>query len=246
MNLFLQAIAWIFNPELQSVPGALPGRIAEHLGYTFGATAIAALFAIPLGYYIGHTGRGRDLAVAVTGGMRALPSLGVLILIALGLGIGFKAPLLTFVLLAIPPVLSGAYTGLQAIDRNVIQAATALGMTPLQLLLKVEIPLGLPLLIGGLRAGILQVVATATLAAYVSGGALGGYIFFGISTRNYIEMLGASIVITALALALEAIFALLQKLVTPRGVSALSGRIYRAGTPRTRGDAHAPEQRTLA
>ncbi|AMB60400.1 ABC transporter permease [Microterricola viridarii] len=235
MNLFLAAIAWIFNPALQSAPGALPQRILEHLGYTFGATAIAALIAVPLGYYIGHTGRGREIAVAFTGGMRALPSLGVLILIALGLGIGFEAPLLTFVLLAIPPVLSGAYSGLQAIDRRVIEAATAMGMTPLQVLVRVEIPLGLPLLIGGLRAGILQVVATATLAAYVSGGALGGYIFLGIATRNYTEMLGASIVITVLALVLEAVFALIQKFVTPRGVSVLSGRINRAGTPRTRG-----------
>lgn len=237
MNLFFDAIAWIFNPELQSAPGQLPQRIAEHLGYTFGATAIAAVIAIPLGYYIGHTGRGRDIAVAFTGGMRALPSFGVLILIALGIGIGFRAPLITFVLLAIPPVLGGAYAGLQAIDRTVVDAARAVGMTPLQLLLKVEIPLGLPLLIGGLRAAVLQVVATATLAAYVAGGALGGYIFLGYSTRNYIEMLGASIVITALALLLEAVFAVTQKLVTPRGVSARGGRIVKSGGPRTRATA---------
>lgn len=237
MNLFFDAIAWIFNPALQSAPGELPQRILEHLAYTFGATAIAAVIAIPLGYYIGHTGRGRDVAVAFTGGMRALPSFGVLILIALGIGIGFRAPLLTFVLLAIPPVLGGAYAGLQAIDRTVIDAARAVGMTPLQLLLKVEIPLGLPLLIGGLRAAVLQVVATATLAAYVSGGALGGYIFLGYATRDYVEMLGASIVITVLALLLEAVFALTQKLVTPRGVSAQSGRIVRASAPRTRATA---------
>lgn len=234
MNAFLDAIAWIFNPALQSAPGQLPQRIAEQLGYTFGAAALAALIAVPLGYYIGHTGKGRDIAVAFTGGMRALPSLGVLILFALWLSIGFKAPLLTFVLLAIPPLLSGAYSGLQAIDRSVIDAARAVGMTPWQVLFKVEIPLGLPLLIGGLRAAVLQVVATATLAAYVAGGALGGYIFLGLATRNYTEMLGASIVITSLALGLEALFAIVQRFATPRGVSVGSGRLSTASSTRTR------------
>lgn len=234
MNLFFDAIAWIFTPSLQSAPGQLPQRIAEHLGYTFGAAALAALVAVPLGYYIGHTGKGRDIAVAFTGGMRALPSLGVLILFALWLSIGFKAPLLTFVLLAIPPLLGGAYAGIQAIDRNVIDSAKAVGMTHWQVLLKVEIPLGLPLLVGGLRAAVLQVVATATLAAYVSGGALGGYIFLGLATKNYTEMLGASIVITALALVLEGLFAIVQRFVIPRGVSAQSGRISTARSPRTR------------
>lgn len=237
MNLFFDAIAWIFNPALQSAPGQLGQRIGEHLAYTFGAAAIAAVIAIPLGYFIGHTGKGRDVAVAFTGGMRALPSLGVLILFALWLSIGFKAPLLTFVLLALPPLLSGAYAGLQSIDRRVIDAARAMGMTPWQVLLKVEIPLGLPLLIGGFRAAILQVVATATLAAYVGGGALGGYIFLGLATKNYTEMLGASIVITVLALTLEALFAIVQRFATPRGVSVQSGRISTASSPRTRAEA---------
>lgn len=237
MNLFFDAIAWIFNPELQSAPGQLGQRIGEHIAYTFGATAIAAVIAIPLGYFIGHTGKGRDLAVAFTGGMRALPSLGVLILFALWLSIGFKAPLLTFVLLALPPLLGGAYAGLQAIDRSVIDAAKAMGMTPWQVLLKVEMPLGLPLLIGGIRAAVLQVVATATLAAYVGGGALGGYIFLGLATKNYTEMLGASILITVLALTLEALFAIVQRFATPRGVSVQSGRISTARSPRTRAEA---------
>jgi osmoprotectant transport system permease protein len=194
--------------------------MAEQLGYTFGAVAIAAIIAIPLGYLVGHTGRGRDVAVAVSGGLRALPSLGVLILFGFALGIGFRAPILTFVILAIPPLLAGAYAGFEAVDRKTIDAARAVGMTELQIVRGVEVPLGLPLLIGGLRSSILQVVATATLAGYIGGGALGTYIFEGAATRNYGEMLGASILVTALALAIEGIFALLQKLVVPRGVVA--------------------------
>jgi osmoprotectant transport system permease protein len=220
VNLFFDGIAWIFDPANQTGPHGWFARLGEQLAYTFGAVAIAALIAIPLGYLVGHTGRGRDIAVSLSGGFRALPSLGVLILLALGLGIGFRAPLITFVILAIPPILAGAYAGFEAVDRNTIDAARAVGMTEGQVVRQVEVPLGLPLLIGGIRSGVLQVVATATLAAYVSGGALGAFIFEGVSTRNYSETLGASILVTLLALILEGVFALIQKLVVPRGVVA--------------------------
>ncbi len=220
MNLFFDGIAWILDSANQGGPGGWIARLGEQLAYTFGAVAIAAVIAVPLGYLVGHTGRGRDLAVSLSGGFRALPSLGLLILLGLGLGIGFRAPLLTFVILAIPPILAGAYAGFEAIDRKTIDAARALGMTELQIVGRVEVPLGLPLLIGGIRSGVLQVVATATLAAYVSGGALGVFIFEGFSTRNYAEALGASILVTVLALVLEGIFALIQRLVVPRGVVA--------------------------
>ncbi len=160
------------------------------------------------------------MAVAVSGGLRSLPSLGLLILIALGLGIGFRAPLITFVILAIPPVLAGTYAGIEAVDRKTVDAARAMGMTEWQIITKVELPLGLPLLIGGIRSGVLQVVATATLAAYVTGGALGSFIYLGYSTRNYTIMLGASILVTLLAIVLELLLALTQRLVVPRGVVA--------------------------
>ncbi|MDO9397838.1 MAG: ABC transporter permease [Herbiconiux sp.] len=220
MNLIFEAFAWILDPANQTGPTGWFARLGEQLGYTFGAVAIAAVVGIPLGYLVGHTGRGRDLAVAVSGGLRALPSLGVLILFGFALGIGFRAPMLTLVILAIPPLLAGAYAGFEAVDRKTIDAARAVGMTELQIVAKVEIPLGLPLLIGGVRSSILQVVATATLAGYIGGGALGVFIFEGVATRNYAEMLAASILVTALALLLEGIFALLQKLVVPRGVVA--------------------------
>ncbi|CAN5318027.1 ABC transporter permease [soil metagenome] len=223
MDLFLQGLAWIFDPAHSGIAGGIPQRTAEQLAYTFGAVAIGAVVAVPLGLLIGHTGRGRDVAVSLSGGLRALPSLGLLIIFALGIGIGFKAPLLTFVILAIPPILAGAYAGVEAVDKRTVDAARAMGMTEWQVLTKVELPLGLPLLIGGIRSGILQVVATATLAYFASGGALGVFINEGLKTRNYAELLGASIIVTALALALEGIFALLQRLFVPRGVAA--GRV---------------------
>lgn len=234
MNLFGEALAWILDPANMTGPTGWVARLLEQLAYTFGAVAIAAVIAVPFGYLVGHTGRGRDVAVSLSGGFRALPSLGVIILLALGLGIGFRAPLLTFVIIAIPPILAGAYAGFEAVDRKTIDAARAMGMTEWQVVTRVEIPLGLPLLIGGIRSAVLQVVATATLAAYVSGGALGAFIFQAFATKNYPLALAASILVTALALVLEGIFALIQRLVVPRGVVATEQREVRARSPRPR------------
>jgi osmoprotectant transport system permease protein len=242
VNLVLGGFAWIFDPAHIGGPGGWVARLLEQLAYTFGAVAIAAVIAVPLGYLVGHTGRGRDIAVALSGGLRALPSLGVLILFGFALGIGFRAPLLTLVILAIPPLLAGAYAGFEAVDRRTIDAARAVGMTELQVVGKVEVPLGLPLLIGGVRSSILQVVATATLAGYIGGGALGTFIFEGAAIRDYDEMLGGSILVTALALVLEGIFALLQKLVVPRGVVATGQQNVRTRSSRPRAVMGSPIQ----
>lgn len=222
MNLLLEAFAWLFDPARFVGVNSIPLRIGEHLFYTFISLVIAALIAIPLGYLIGHTGRGREIAVALSGAARALPSFGLILLLVLLLGVTHKpeAAFTAFVLLAIPSILAGAYSGLEAIDRRVIDSARAVGMTEWQILVRVEIPLGLPLLIGGLRAGALQVVATATLAAYVSLGGLGYYIFEGLATRNYDEMLGGALLVAALALLIDGAFALVQHFVVPRGVTA--------------------------
>lgn len=225
MNLFLEAFAWLFSPEQYSGANALQIRIGEHLFYTFVSIVIAAIIAIPIGYYIGHTGRGREIAVGVSGAARALPSFGLILLLVLLIGVTQKplAAFIAFVLLAVPSILAGAYSGLEQIDRRVIDAARAVGMTEWQILTKVEIPLGLPLLIGGLRAAALQVVATVTLAAYIGLGGLGLYIIKGLALRQFDQMLGAAIVIVILALVLDGAFALLQHFAVPRGVTA--GRV---------------------
>lgn len=234
MNLFLDAIAWIFDPANYAEPGSIPSRLLEHLLFTFVTLVFASVIAIPLGYLIGHTGRGRALAIAGSGGLRALPTLGLLTLVALWVGIGLEAPYVALTILAIPPILAGAYTGFEAIERGTIDAARAVGMSEGQIVRKVEVPLGLPLLIGGIRSATLQVVATATLAAYVADFGLGRYLFAGLKTRDYAEMLGGSILVILLALALEGIFALLQRLVIPRGVTAGRPEDVRARPIRSR------------
>ena len=226
MNVFADAFAWIFSPERLSGSLPLPLAVGQHLAFTFRAVAIAAIIAIPLGWLIGHTGRGREIAVALSGAARALPSLGLVVLLVLLLGVVHKteAAVVAFVLLAIPSILAGAYAGFEAIDRTVIDAGRAVGMTVWQVLWKIEVPLGLPLLIGGLRSATLQVVATVTIAAYVGLGGLGFFIIQGIQIRSFPQILGASLIVVALALALDGLFALLQRLVVPRGVAERDAR----------------------
>jgi osmoprotectant transport system permease protein len=226
VNLFWEAIQWIFTPVWTIVTtereNDIVARLGEHLGYTFVSLIAATVLAVPIGYAIGHTGKGREFAIGLSGAARALPSLGLLTILALALGFS-RAPLaavIVFLVLGMPSILAGAYAGIESIDRRTVDAARAVGMTEWQILTKVEIPLGLPLLLGGIRNAALQIVATTTLAAYIGLGGLGVYIFEGLPIRNFTEMLGGAILIAVLAIALDAVFAVLQKFAVPRGVSA--------------------------
>jgi osmoprotectant transport system permease protein len=220
MNLFADAIAWIFSgdpgPGLDHISDAL----IAHLAYTGVSVLIAGLIAVPIGWAIGHTGKGRDVAVVISGAARAVPSFGLLLLLVLVIGVLHKpeAAVITFVLLGIPSILAGAYSGFEAIDRSVVDAGRAMGMTTWQVLWRIEVPLGLPLLIAGLRAATLQIVATVTIAAYVGLGGLGQYIIAGIPLRRFDMVLGGALVVAVLALVLDGVFALLQALSVPRGV----------------------------
>jgi len=211
MTLIGQALAWLGDPLTWTGPDALATRLLEHLGYTALIVAIAAAVGIPLGYLVGHTGRGRNLVVLLSGAARALPSLGLVTLLALWLGLGLPAPVIALVVLALPPILAGAYAGVDAVPRAVTDAATAQGMSGWQVLRKVEAPLGLGLLMGGVRSAVLQVVATVMLAAYVGAGGLGRPLFLGLKTQDYAMMLGVSLLTIALALVLDVALAGLQR-----------------------------------
>ncbi|SNS98763.1 osmoprotectant transport system permease protein [Micrococcales bacterium KH10] len=225
MNLLADAIDWIMAPAQWQGPDALHLLVFQHLYFTGLAVLIASVIAVPAGWAIGHTGRGREAAVGISGAARAIPSFGLLILLVLLLGVIHKpeAAMITFVILAIPSLLAGAYTGFEAIDRSVIDAARAMGMSEWQILFKVEIPLGLPLLLGGLRSAALQVVATVTIAAYVNLGGLGLPIITGLALRRYDMVLGGAILVAVLALAVDGLFSLVQRLVTPHGVRTSQG-----------------------
>lgn len=229
MSYLIAAIAWIFSDgPAKQLP--LPLALTQHIVYTLVSVAIAAVIAIPIGWWIGHTGRGRDLAVAISGAARAIPSFGLLVLLVLLLGVLHKpeAAVISYVLLAIPSILAGAYAGFEAIDRSVVGAARALGMTEWQILWRVEVPLGLPLLIGGLRAATLQVVATVTIGAYVGLGGLGQYIIAAIGLRQIDAVVGGALLVAVLALVIDGLFALVQRACVPRGVRPRRGGPARA------------------
>ena len=220
MNLVIDALAWLADPANWTGTGSIPQRLVEHLWVSLVVLAIAAAIALPVGGAVGHTGRGRELAVRVSGGLRALPTLGVLTLFGLWIGIGLRAPILALVILAIPPLLAGAYAGFESVDRRTIDAARAMGMREGQIVGKVELPLGMPIVVGGIRSATLQIIATATLAAYIADEGLGRFIFSGLKTRDYGEMLGGSILVILLALLVDGLFAIAQRLVVPAGVRA--------------------------
>lgn len=215
MTQILAAFQWLSDPARWAGANGIPMRLGEHLSYSVLGVALAALIAIPLGVLVGHTGTGKELALALAGGARALPTLGLVTLLGLLLGIGLLAPTLAFVVLAVPSLLAGAVNGTSAAPRSVVDAARAQGMTEWQILTRVEVPLGLPLFVGGMRAAMIQVIATAMLAAYIGNGGLGRYIFLGLSTQDYPQMLAGSILVIALALVVDLVLAFVQRLSQP-------------------------------
>ncbi len=212
-------IDWLTDGSNWTGQGGLLERVVEHLRYTIIAVLGAAVVAIPLGLAVGHTGRGATVAVGLANAMRALPTLGVITLLSLQLGILKEGPvLLGLGILAVPPILAGAYAGVQSVDRAVVDAAAGVGMTSWQRLWRVEVPLAMPLLLGGLRGAVLQVVATATVAAYVGLGGLGRPLLDGLRVTDYPRVAGAAIVVALLAVLLDLGLALLQRQVVPRGL----------------------------
>lgn len=201
------AIDWLRDSAQWSGDGSIPQRLAEHVGITFLTVFIAAFIAIPVGVVIGHTHRGKALVVGFAGALRAIPSLGLLTLVGIYVGIGLSAPLVSLAILAIPSLLAGSYAGVESVDRQTVDAARAIGMSESQIVWKVELPLSLPVIVGGIRAATLQVVATATLAAYIADYGLGRYVFSGIKGGDYSPMLGGAILVTLLAIFLEILLA---------------------------------------
>ena len=213
-------------------PSSIPTRLVQHLEYTGLALAIAAAIAIPVGLYIGHTGRGAFLAINAGNAGRALPTLGLLSLVVIVVGIGLVPVLVALVALAVPPLLTATYAGLRAVDRATIDAARGQGMRERQVLLRTEVPMALPILLSGVRNATLQVVATATVAAYVALGGFGRFLLDGLAVRDYPQMVAGATRVAALAIVLDLLLAGLGRLVVSPGVSGRAAT--RRGPRRTR------------
>lgn len=216
MNLLMDALVWLVEPTHWVGAASIPVRLLQHLGLTFGVVALAALIALPLGIMIGHTGRFRFLIVATSGAARAIPTLGVLTLAGLWLGIGLAAPVLALLVLAIPPMMTATYTGIDSADPRAVDAARAIGLKEWQIIRFVELPAARTLLLGGLRSTTLQVLATATLAAYTADAGLGRYLYIGLKTRDYGQMIAGAILVVALALVLDGLWVLVSRAASRR------------------------------
>jgi osmoprotectant transport system permease protein len=198
--------------------GLLLSKTGEHLELSFAALGIALLLALPLGLWLGHLHRGLFLAASVSNVGRALPSL---VLIAVGitiLGIGFWNNTAALVVLAVPPILTNTYFAIDGVDRDVVEAARGMGLTERQVLLQVELPLGLPLVIAGIRIAAIFVIATATIAAIAGGGGL-GEIIVNQASYGLEGVVGASYCVSALALLAALILGLVQRAASPRRAS---------------------------
>lgn len=220
MSFLHFAWSWVSSSQHWQGSGGVPHRVLEHLGYSGLSLLVGALIAVPLGVWIGHTGRGRLFVVNLANVWRAIPTLGLLTLMVVLLGFSALTWLIPLTVLAIPPILVNAYEGVTGVDPDLKDAALGMGMTQWQVLRKVEVPLATPLIVLGLRTAAIFVVSTATIAAQIALGGLGRYIIDGLASNDYAEVAGGALVVVVLALLVQLLFAGLRRLVVPAGLRA--------------------------
>lgn len=227
MNILNQLGTYLTDTAHWSGETGIPLRVLEHLEYTGLALLIAVVIALPVGLMIGHTNKGAFWVIALGNASRSLPTLGLLTLAVLLAGLGLIPALVALVILAVPPILTSTYAGIRNVEPSITDAARGVGMKELQVLLRAELPSAAPLIISGIRSATLQVVATATVAAYVALGGLGRLLVDGLASLDYAQMLAGAVLVAALALVVDGVLALVQRLLVSDG---LTGRASRAGT----------------
>jgi osmoprotectant transport system permease protein len=228
VTLLDKTIGWLANPEHWTGTDGIPSRLGEHIAISAVSMLIAIAIALPAGLYIGHTRRGVTLAVALANIGRAVPSLALIGLIVPitqafdpGLGFFLYPTLLAMSILAIPPILLNAYAGVSEVDAELVEAARGMGFTERQILNRVEIPLALPVVLGGIRSAAVQVIATTTLGAIFGMGGLGRFIIDGIAQNDDAQLFGGVVLVALIAISTEGSLALAQLLIARRrGVRA--------------------------
>lgn len=216
MNLLGDALVWLNDPLNWQGKTGVPFLTYEHLYISFFAVLIAAVIAVPTALVLGHVGRGGGLTVVVSNVSRAIPTLALLtIFAATAIGFGNRATIIALAVFAVPPLLTNTYVGIREVDRDVVEAARGMGLSERSVLLRVELPLAVPLIAAGFRTAAVQVVATATLAALVGGGGLGRIITDGFGQQDRPQILAGGVLVALLALLTELVLALVQRRVTP-------------------------------
>ncbi|WP_375478069.1 ABC transporter permease [uncultured Jatrophihabitans sp.] len=205
----------------------IPSQLFAHLRYSGIALAIALAIALPIGLAIGHTGRGSPV-VSFVNAVRSIPTVGLLVLLAVIISphffgrtdLGFLIPTeIVLVLIAIPAILANTYAGVDSVEPGVRDAARGMGMTGSQVLWRVEFPNSLPLIFSGFRSATLQVIATATIAAYFPLGGLGRFIYDGFAQQDFPQMVSGGVLVALLAVLVDLLLSLVQRVAVSRGVS---------------------------
>ncbi|MEO8468230.1 MAG: ABC transporter permease [Chloroflexota bacterium] len=206
MEFIGQIVTWFLDPGHWTGTNGVPWRVGEHLVMSGLAVVIGVAIAIPAGLAIGHTGRAEQVATAVAGLGRAVPSYALLILFVPLFGLGFASALPALILLAIPPILVNTVAGIRDVDADTVEAGRGMGMTEREVLMDVELPAALPAIVLGLRTSAVQVVATATLVALVAGGGLGRYIVDGFALRQDDRLFAGAVLVAVLAIGTDRAF----------------------------------------
>ncbi len=220
MDILNALVAWFSDPAQWSGPAGIPARMGEHVYYSLLGLLISAVIAVPIGLLTGHTGVGGFLTASLANFARALPTIGVLFLIVLAAGIGLVPVVAALVALAVPPILVNTHEGVRGVEARLKDAALGMGMRGGQVLFKLELPVATPLILIGMRTAAVQVVATATIAAYVGVGGLGRYIVDGQARQDLTMMLGGSVLVVALAVVTTLLFAGLRRILVAPGLRA--------------------------
>jgi osmoprotectant transport system permease protein len=222
MNDFLNQLRlvgdWLTSSAQWHGDDGIPNRLAEHLMYSGLSLLFATLIGLSLGLLVGHTGRGAFAVASVANFARAIPTFGLVVLVVTVVGISVTPVLIALTALAIPPILINTFEGIRGADADTKDAARGMGMTGWEVLWKVEIPMALPLILLGLRVAAIQIVATATVAAYPGLGGLGRYIVDGLSRNDYQLVIGGSAVIVLLALVVQVVFTVLRRVIVSPGL----------------------------
>ena len=230
MELPGDLVAWFLDPANWAGRDAIPQRLLEHVAISALAIAVGLAIALPLGLFIGHTGRGGFLAISVANVGRALPSYALLVILfaffvtrTSDIGVFTSGPtLLAMIALAIPPILTNAYVGLRDVDRDAVESARAMGMRGDQILRQIELPLALPIVMAGLRTAAVQVVATAALGAVIGGGGLGRYIIQGIARQDEPRIVAGALMVAMLAIGADLALGWLQRSTVSPGLRQAS------------------------
>jgi osmoprotectant transport system permease protein len=223
-------ITWFGDPSHWNGPDGIPTRLLEHIQLSAESVAIGAAIALPIGIVLGHYGRLGNVAINLSNVGRALPSFGILVIAFQIFGLGDLPIILSLTALAIPPMVTNSYVGLREVDPDIKDAARGMGYRELAQLLRVELPLAVPLVMAGIRTSAVQVVATATLAALIAGGGFGRYIIDGLAQFNYDKLFAGAVLVALLALATEVSLAGLERLLTPRGIRLVKVSASRRAT----------------